>query len=61
MSQEDVMRMNPGNIPQFDGDHSRFQLWWRKFQAFVYLAGFSKQLDKKEISTLQRHIRHHLI
>jgi hypothetical protein len=52
MTQEEVMRMNPGNIPQFDGDHSRFQLWWRKFQAFAYLAGFSEAIKEERDSDL---------
>jgi hypothetical protein len=47
MSQEDGMRMNPGRIPLFDGDLSKFQLWWRKFQAFAYLAGFSEAIKEE--------------
>ena len=44
---DDIVRVNPGNVPTFDGDHQKFQLWWRKFKAYGYLAGFGDAIGEE--------------
>jgi hypothetical protein len=44
--EEERLRMNPGNFPTFDGDQSKFQLWWCKFKACGYLAGFREAIGE---------------
>jgi len=39
MDNETICIIN-GNVPTFDGDADRFQLWWRKFRAFAVFPGF---------------------
>jgi hypothetical protein len=34
--------MNTGSVPTFDGDHQKFQPWWRKFKTCAYLGGIGK-------------------
>jgi hypothetical protein len=31
----------------FDGDYNKFQLWWRKFRAYGYLAGFGDAIGEQ--------------
>jgi hypothetical protein len=44
---DDIIRMNPGNNPVFDEDYNKFQLWWRKFKAYGYLAGFGDAIGEQ--------------
>ena len=44
---EDIIRINHGNIPSFDGNPERFQLWWTKFRAFGILSGFGDAIQER--------------
>ena len=43
---DDLIRVNTGNVPTFDGDYQKFQLWWRKFKAYSYLVGFGDAIGE---------------
>jgi hypothetical protein len=45
---DDIIRMNPGSIPVYDGDYNKFQLWWRKLKASGYLAGFGDTIGEEK-------------
>ena len=44
---DDLIRVNTGNVPTFDGDYQKFQLWWRKLRAYGYLAGFGDSIGEE--------------
>jgi hypothetical protein len=43
---DDVIRINQGSIPTFDGSPQRFHMWWTKFRAFAMLSGFSEAIQE---------------
>ena len=43
---DDVIRINQGSIPTFDGSPHSFHMWWTKFQAFAMLSGFTEAIQE---------------
>ena len=50
---DDILQMNPGTIPTFDGDHQKFHLWWQKMKAYGYLAGFGDVISEERDPNLR--------
>ena len=44
---DNIVRVNLGSISTFDGDHPKFQLCWRKFRDYGYLAGFGDSIGEE--------------
>jgi hypothetical protein len=40
MMDDDVIQINQGSVPTFDGSANSFQMWLTNFQAFAMLSGF---------------------
>jgi len=41
-----MIKTAQGGAPTFDGSHSKFALWWKKFRAFAYLNGFGEAIQE---------------
>jgi len=44
-----MIKTAQGGAPTFDGSHSKFALWWKKFRAFAYLNGFGEAIQEIRI------------
>jgi hypothetical protein len=43
---EDIIRINQGSFPSFDGSPQNYQMWWTKFRAFATLSGFAEAIKE---------------
>jgi hypothetical protein len=43
---EDIIRINQGSFPSFDGSLKNYQMWWTKFRAFATLSGFAEAIKE---------------